>query len=51
MLEILDKISVLLREMPTDRVLIVVILVALGLVGYGLHVHLNVVKSLSRGRE
>lgn len=51
MLEILDKITVLLKEMPTDRILIFVLLVALGLVGYGLHVHLNVVKSLSKGGE
>lgn len=52
MLEKLHSFIALIMAMPTDRVLIFVILAALGLVGYVLHVHLIVIKSLSiKGKE
>lgn len=53
MLEELHNVVALVTGIPTDRLFIFVTLVALGLVGYALHVvRLTVVKSLStRGKD
>ena len=46
-MEILQNLVALVTAMPMDHLFIFVTLVALGLVGYVLHVHLSVVKALS----
>lgn len=48
--ELVDLVN-LLVEIPTDRILLLLVMIALGLVGYVLYVHLDVVRSLSKRND
>ena len=48
--ELVDLVN-LLVEIPTDRILLLLVMIALGLVVYVLYVHLDVVRSLSKRND
>ena len=48
--ELVDLVN-LLVEIPTDRILLLLVMIALDLVGYVLYVHLDVVRSLSKRND